>query len=180
MRRPAKKLKMRHISSALWWVLPCNSVLNPFLHTLNVVQRLLTVAMSDLVCCFLFRLPGVLASSGTPISGEVNVAMAIFLLLFSSAHNPFLYTLNVARRLLTVAICDNLCWFPIGLPGLMASSGTPISGEVNVAMAIFLLLFSSAHNPFLYTLNAVMQKYSGGIDFLATEFDYFCFAFQYV
>ena len=112
---------MRHISSALWWVLLCNSVLNPFLHTLNVVQRLLTVAMSDLVCCFHFRLPEVLASSGTPISGEVNVAMAIFLLLFSSAHNPF-----------------------------------------------------------LYTLNAVMQKYSGGIDFLATEFDYFCFAFQYV
>ena len=128
MRRPAKKLKMRHISSALWWVLPCNSALNPFLHTLNVVQRLLTVAMSDLVC-----------SSGTPISGEVNMVMAIFVLSFSSAQNPFLYTLNVARRLLTVAICDNLCWFSIGLPGLMASSGTPISGVVNVAMAIFLL-----------------------------------------
>ena len=80
MRKPAEKLKMSHISSALWWVLPCNSALNPFLHTLNVVQRLLTVAMSDLVCCFHFRLPGVLAFSGTPISGEVNVAMAIFLL----------------------------------------------------------------------------------------------------
>ena len=110
---------MRHISSALWWVLPCNSALNPFLHTLNVVQRLLTVAMSDLVCCFLFRLPEVLASSGTPISGEVNVVMAIFVLPFSSAGNPFLHTLNVARRLLTVAISDNLCWFPIGLPGLV-------------------------------------------------------------
>ena len=68
------------------------------------------------------------------------------------------HDLTIARRLLTVAMSDFLCWFPIGLLGLLASSGTPISGEVNVAMAIFVLPFSSAHNPFLYTLNVVLEN----------------------
>ena len=88
-------------------------------HDLIIARRLLTVAMSDFLCWFPIGLLGLLASSGTPISGEVNMVMAIFVLSFSSAQNPFLYTLNVARRLLTVAISDNLCWFPIGLPGLV-------------------------------------------------------------
>ena len=64
----------------------------------------------------------------------------------------------IARRLLTVAMADFLCWFPIGLLGLLASSGTPIPGEVSVAMAIFVLPFNSALNPFLYTLNVVLEK----------------------
>ena len=50
------------------------------------------------------------------------------------------------------------CGTPIGLLGLLASSGTPIPGEVNVAMAIFVLPFNSAHNPFLYTLNIALEK----------------------
>ena len=66
--------------------------------------------------------------------------------------------LTIARRLLTVAMSDFLCWFPIGLLGLLASSGTPIPGEVSVAMAIFVLPFNSALNPFLYTLNVVLEK----------------------
>ena len=65
---------------------------------------------------------------------------------------------TIARRLLTVAMSDFLCWFPIGLLGLLASSGTPIPGEVSVAMAIFVLPFNSALNPFLYTLNVVLEK----------------------
>ena len=68
------------------------------------------------------------------------------------------HDLTIARRLLTVAMSDFLCWVPIGLLGLLASSGTPISGEVNVAMAIFVLPFNSALNPFLYTLNVVLEK----------------------
>ena len=66
--------------------------------------------------------------------------------------------LNVARRLLTVVMTDFLCWFPIGLLGILASRGVPISGEVNVAMAIFVLPLNSALNPFLYTFNTVMEK----------------------
>ena len=69
---------------------------------------------------------------------------------------------NIARRLLTVAMTDFLCWFPVGLLGLMASQGTPISGEANVGMAIFVLPLNSVINPFLYTINIIMEKRQKG------------------
>ncbi|KAL8610881.1 hypothetical protein ACOMHN_056736 [Nucella lapillus] len=65
----------------------------------------------------------------------------------------------IARRLLAVVMSDFLCWFPIGLLGLMARSGVPISGDVNVAMAIFILPFNSALNPFLYTLHTLLERH---------------------
>ena len=64
----------------------------------------------------------------------------------------------VARRLTTIVLSDFLCWFPIGLLGLLASTGTPIPGELNVAVAIFVMPFNSALNPFLYTFNVLMEK----------------------
>ncbi|XP_070196452.1 relaxin receptor 2-like [Littorina saxatilis] len=64
----------------------------------------------------------------------------------------------VARRLITVALTDFFCWFPIGVCGLLALAGVPIPGEVNVAMAIFVLPINSALNPFLYTLNMIAEK----------------------
>ena len=64
----------------------------------------------------------------------------------------------IARRLLTVVMSDFLCWFPIGLCGVLSSSGSPVPGEVNVVMAIFVLPLNSALNPFLYTLNVVLEK----------------------
>ena len=66
--------------------------------------------------------------------------------------------LSIARRLITIAISDFLCWFPIGLLGLLAAQGFRIPGEVNVGMAIFVLPLNSALNPFLYTLNMVLEK----------------------
>ena len=66
--------------------------------------------------------------------------------------------LIIARRLITVVVSDFLCWFPIGVLGLMANSGTPVPGEVNVAMAIFVLPLNSALNPFLYTFNMLMEN----------------------
>ncbi|XP_070179145.1 G-protein coupled receptor GRL101-like [Littorina saxatilis] len=66
--------------------------------------------------------------------------------------------LTVARRLITVAVTDFLCWFPIGLCGLLALVGVPIPGEVNVAMAVLVLPLNSALNPFLYTLNMMAEK----------------------
>ena len=66
--------------------------------------------------------------------------------------------LAVAQRLFTVVLSDFLCWFPIGLLGLLASRDIPVSGEVNVGMAIFVLPLNSALNPFLYTLNTIQAR----------------------
>ena len=63
--------------------------------------------------------------------------------------------LALAQRLFTVVVSDFLCWFPIGLLGLLASRDIPISGEVNVGVAIFVLPLNSALNPFLYSLNTI-------------------------
>ncbi|KAL8566547.1 hypothetical protein ACOMHN_009761 [Nucella lapillus] len=65
---------------------------------------------------------------------------------------------RVARRLLAVVMTDFLCWFPIGLLGMLARYGVPIPGQVNVAIAIFVLPFNSALNPFLYTLNIILER----------------------
>ena len=53
---------------------------------------------------------------------------------------------------------DFLCWFPIGLLGLLASNGVPVPGEVNVVIAIIVLPVNSAINPFLYTLNMMLER----------------------
>ena len=66
--------------------------------------------------------------------------------------------LAVAKRLFTVVLSDFLCWFPIGLLGLLASRDIPVSGEVNVGMAIFVLPLNSALNPFLYSLNTIQTR----------------------
>jgi hypothetical protein len=66
---------------------------------------------------------------------------------------------TTARRLMAMAVTDFLCWFPIGLCGLLAKIDVPIPGEVNVAMAIFVLPLNSAFNPFLYTVNILLEKH---------------------
>ena len=66
--------------------------------------------------------------------------------------------LRIARSLFTIVVSDFLCWFPIGLLGLLASQGTRVPGEVNVAMAIIVLPLNSALNPFLYNLNLILQR----------------------
>ena len=63
--------------------------------------------------------------------------------------------LAVAHRLFTVVVSDFLCWFPIGLLGVLGARGTPISGETNVGMVIFVLPLNSVLNPFLYSLNTI-------------------------
>ncbi|XP_076466671.1 relaxin receptor 2-like [Babylonia areolata] len=66
--------------------------------------------------------------------------------------------LAIARRLFLVVFTDFCCWFPIGLMGLLANYGVPIPGVVNVWAAIFILPLNSAINPFLYTLNTLLEK----------------------
>ena len=78
--------------------------------------------------------------------------------LSNKSENSSHTEVTLARRLATVVVSDFLCWFPLGVLGLMASNGHPVPGEVNVAMVIFVLPLNSALNPFLYTLNSIMEK----------------------
>jgi hypothetical protein len=68
------------------------------------------------------------------------------------------HDMTVARRLITVAVTNFLCWFPIGLCGILAWSGVAIPGETNVAMAMLVLPINAALNPFLYTFNVIAEK----------------------
>nr|KAG5709379.1 hypothetical protein BaRGS_029228 [Batillaria attramentaria] len=64
----------------------------------------------------------------------------------------------IARRLSLIVFSDFCCWFPVGVMGLLASQGTPIAGEYNVLAAIFVMPLNSAINPFLYTLNTLLER----------------------
>ncbi|KAJ8301169.1 hypothetical protein KUTeg_020156, partial [Tegillarca granosa] len=67
--------------------------------------------------------------------------------------------LSVARSLFVVVFTDFLCWFPIGVMGLMSLSGrVVISGEVYAWAAVFILPINSALNPFLYTFSAIVKQ----------------------
>ncbi|KAL8618459.1 hypothetical protein ACOMHN_049876 [Nucella lapillus] len=65
---------------------------------------------------------------------------------------------TIARRLISVAVTDFMCWFPVGLCGILALAGLAIPGEINIALAIFVLPLNSAINPFIYTFNALTEK----------------------
>ncbi|XP_076436576.1 G-protein coupled receptor GRL101-like [Babylonia areolata] len=66
--------------------------------------------------------------------------------------------MTIAGRLISVAVTDFLCWFPIGICGMLALKGTPIPREVSVALAVFVLPLNSAVNPFMYTFNTLAEK----------------------
>nr|KAG5690338.1 hypothetical protein BaRGS_027635 [Batillaria attramentaria] len=38
----------------------------------------------------------------------------------------------IARRLFAIVISDFTCWFPVGLLGVMASTGIPVSGAITL------------------------------------------------
>ena len=65
---------------------------------------------------------------------------------------------TIARRLITIAVSDFLCWFPVGLLGVLSFNGVPIPEELNVAVVIFILPVNAAINPFLYTVNMILEK----------------------
>ena len=112
---------------------------------------------------------------GKAFSVSVFIVFSFALFLLISTGQAFIYwsvqmnalnacstkvsrDLTIARRLISVAVTDFLCWFPIGLCGLLALADDPIPGEVNVAFAIFVLPLNSALNPFMYTFNMLMEK----------------------
>ena len=65
---------------------------------------------------------------------------------------------KLAKRLVSIVVTDFLCWFPVGLLGLLAWRGMAVPGEVNVAVVTFVMPLNSALNPFLYTLNVILEK----------------------
>nr|KAG5710005.1 hypothetical protein BaRGS_030081 [Batillaria attramentaria] len=64
----------------------------------------------------------------------------------------------IARRLFLIICTDFCCWFPVGLMGLLAARGFAIPGVVNVVAAVFVLPINSALNPYLYTINALLER----------------------
>ncbi|XP_070183695.1 G-protein coupled receptor GRL101-like [Littorina saxatilis] len=89
---------------------------------------------------------------------SVYAAMTTNAFVTADASSRKAQDLVVARRLLVIVVTDFLCWFPIGLLGLLATGGVPIPGEVNVAMVILVLPLNSALNPFLYTVNMLLER----------------------
>nr|KAG5695012.1 hypothetical protein BaRGS_015836 [Batillaria attramentaria] len=87
-------------------------------------------------------------------------------LIFHNIHSSAMATTKdhrkqdtvIARRLFLIVCTDFGCWFPIGLMGLLATSGTSIPGVVNVLAAVFVMPINSALNPFLYTINALLER----------------------
>ena len=63
----------------------------------------------------------------------------------------------IARHLTSIVVSDFLCWFPIGLLGVLAAVGVPVPGIFNVVVAVFMLPLNSALNPFLYTFSTLLE-----------------------
>ena len=91
--------------------------------------------------------------------GQVFIYLAVRTVSAAAGSQRCEKDMTLARRLFLVVFTDFCCWFPIGLMGLLAASGTPIPGQVNVWAAIFVLPLNSALNPFLYTLNGLMEQW---------------------
>ena len=66
-------------------------------------------------------------------------------------------SMTIARRLITIALTDFLCWCPVGLLGALSSAGVRIPAETNVALVTFVIPINSAINPLLYTVNSLLQ-----------------------
>ena len=106
----------------------------------------------------------VIASVNLALFTLILVAQVCIYWSFQSACTQILTSSNssphllAARRFFSVALSDCLCWFLIGGLGLTAFSGTPVPGQVNVAMTIFVLPLNSALNPFIYAFNTLLEK----------------------
>ena len=91
--------------------------------------------------------------------GQVSIFFAVQAsskALESSKSKPM--DTKLARRLASVVFSNFLCWFPIGLLGLLAWRGMAVPGEVNVAIITFVMPLNASLNPFLYTLNILLEK----------------------
>ena len=62
---------------------------------------------------------------------------------------------RLARRITLIVMTDFLCWVPIILLSIIATSGVPIPGSVSAWVAVIVLPLNSALNPVLYTLTGI-------------------------
>ena len=66
--------------------------------------------------------------------------------------------LSIAHKLAIVVMSDFLCWFTIGVMGMMALSGKPVSQGAYALSAILIVPINSAINPLLYTVPTAKKK----------------------
>ena len=66
--------------------------------------------------------------------------------------------INIARRLITIAITDFLCWCPVGLIGMLAWNGIKMPMGVNQALVTFVIPINSCMNPVLYTASKFIES----------------------
>lgn len=66
--------------------------------------------------------------------------------------------MNIARRLITVAVTDFLCWFPVSMIAILAKGGVAMPGGTNAALITFVIPLNSAFNPVLYTFSYLAEK----------------------
>ncbi|KAH9499554.1 hypothetical protein Btru_078105 [Bulinus truncatus] len=66
--------------------------------------------------------------------------------------------ITLAKKLAMVALSDFLCWFPIGIMGMLSVGGHRYSPDVYAWVAIFILPVNSAVNPMLYTIPTIYNR----------------------
>ncbi|KAH9491357.1 hypothetical protein Btru_031313 [Bulinus truncatus] len=66
--------------------------------------------------------------------------------------------LTVAKKLALVALSDFLCWFPVGILGMLSLTGQLFDNEVYAWVAVFVLPVNSALNPIIYTIPVVVTR----------------------
>nr|KAG5703000.1 hypothetical protein BaRGS_014823 [Batillaria attramentaria] len=91
-------------------------------------------------------------------SGQILIYRAVRNTLMADKTQRRQQDMTIARRLFLIVFSDFCCWFPVGLMGLLANQGTPIPGEITVLAAIFVQPINSAINPFMYTLNLLLER----------------------
>ncbi|XP_069101259.1 uncharacterized protein [Argopecten irradians] len=75
----------------------------------------------------------------------------------------------IARSLFLVVFSDFLCWFPLGIMGILALSGHHIPPEVYAWAAVFILPINSALNPILYTFSAIIRQKKDSLNRASTK-----------
>ncbi|KAH9489571.1 hypothetical protein Btru_037218 [Bulinus truncatus] len=66
--------------------------------------------------------------------------------------------MSIAKKLAFVAVSDFLCWFPIGIMGIMSLNDQEFDKETYAWMAVFVLPVNSALNPMIYTIPVIVNK----------------------
>ncbi|XP_072171884.1 G-protein coupled receptor GRL101-like [Diadema setosum] len=67
--------------------------------------------------------------------------------------------ITMTAKMALVVGTDFVCWMPIIIMGILASSGVAdIPGDIYAWTAVFILPLNSSLNPYLYTLSAVLQR----------------------